>query len=420
MLESNDARVLLDCGVKIGRADEYPVIEDADLVGIDAIIISHAHLDHSAYLPHVFSAGYNNPVYSTKPTMELINILVTDYLRISEPENVEKIGLQEMQKHFRLVEFHQEFNVKDLTIKLVPAGHILGSAMIEISDGKQKLIYTGDMNMRVTRLLEPAYTRLLRADTLLMESTYGGDADTFPSEKVIVNQMIGSIKETASSGGKIIIPSFGVGRAQEMLLLLDDYMKSGQIPSMPIYADGMINKAMRIHRHNVIYCREELQKRILLNDDDPFKSKNFIQVGTIAERKKVMGEKEPSIIVTTSGMLTGGPVLKYIERLGADPNNKMIIVGYQAEGTRGRELVNGSKKIKVGPKLVDVNLKVEQYHLSAHSDRQQLISLVGKVEGLGKVILIHGDKTKSNELAEAIKKDHETSVPTLKDEITLG
>ena len=113
-------------------------------------------------------------------------------------------------------------------------------------------------------------------------------------------------------------------------------------------------------------------------------------------------------------------MLKYIERLGADPGNKMIIVGYQAEGTRGRELVNGSRKIKVGPKLVDVNLKVEQYHLSAHSDRQQLISLVGKVEGLGKVILIHGDKTKSNELAEAIKKDHETSVPALKDEITVG
>ena len=166
--------------------------------------------------------------------------------------------------------------IKDLTVRFIHSGHIVGSSMISVSDGKSMLIYSGDINLTKSKLLEGADTKNLSAKTLITESTYGAKKDVFPREGVVAQHALKSIKETISVGGKVIIPSFAVGRAQEILLMLDDYMNSGLIPKVPIYVDGMINKAMRIHRHNVIYCRKELQSRILMSDYDPFKSDNFI------------------------------------------------------------------------------------------------------------------------------------------------
>ncbi len=415
MLESPEARILLDAGVKIGEEEEYPLIDDSDLKDIDAIIISHAHLDHSAYLPHIYTEGYMGDVYATKPTVELVNILTSDYLKISEPGNVTKEGYNRMQKHYKMVDYHKPFQIKDMEIRLIPAGHILGSAMIEVKAGKSKAIYTGDVNLRTTKLLDPAYTECLNANILITESTYGGDKDVFQPEKQILTSMTSSIKETISRGGKAIIPSFGVGRAQEVLLILDDYMRSGALPTVPIYTDGMVNKAMRIHRHNVIYCRDELQKRILLNDDDPFKSRNFVPVEGIPARKKIMGSTESSIIVTTSGMLTGGPVLRYLSGMAADEKNKLILVGYQAEGTRGRELADGAGKIEIDGRNVDIKLAVEQYRLSAHADRQQLMNLIGKIQGLEDLFIVHGEPSRQRELGNAVGNICKTHIPALKD-----
>jgi hypothetical protein len=301
-----------------------------------------------------------------------------------------------------------------MEIRLVPAGHILGSAMIEVKAGRTKAIYTGDVNCRATKLLDPAYTEYLNANVLITESTYGGDKDIFPPEKATLGAMTASIKETINQGGKVIIPSFGVGRAQEILFILDDYMRSGVFPTVPIYTDGMVNKAMRIHRHNVIYCRDELQKRILLNDDDPFKSKNFVPVEGVPGRRKIIGSKESAIIVTTSGMLTGGPILKYLTRMAGDEKNKLILVGYQAEGTRGRELVDGAKKLEIDGREVDVGLKVEQYKLSAHADRQQLLHLIEKVQNLEDLFIVHGEPSKSKELGVAADKNYKIHVPELR------
>ena len=292
MVESNDTRILLDAGIKLGEHTEYPLLPDSELATVDGIVISHAHLDHSGYLPHIYTAGYKGYTYTIKPTFELTNVLISDYVRISNPENIKREGILKMMKMHKLVEYHEEFRIKNLSIKLVPAGHILGSAMIEVNDGKHRLLYTGDVNFRTTRLLDPAYTEHLRADTLITESTYAGESDVFEGEKKTADMMVASINDTIKQGGKAIIPAFAVGRAQETLLLLDDYMRSGILQKVPIYMDGMIGKAMRIHRHNVIYCRDELQKRILLNDDDPFKSKNFNNVTTRQQRSRIMEGKD--------------------------------------------------------------------------------------------------------------------------------
>lgn len=419
MVESEGAKILLDAGVKIGVTDMYPLISDAEFREIDAVLISHAHLDHSAYLPHIFSTEYKNLVYATKPTIELINILAADYLKISNPQNISKDALTRMQRHYKIVEYHKEFKIKGLEVRFVPAGHILGSAMIEIKDRDHKLIYTGDVNFRSTRLLDAAYTEYLNADLLITESTYGGEKDLFPSERTTLNSMTSSIKETLNLGGKIVIPSFGVGRAQEILFILDDYMRSGILQTVPIYTDGMVNKAMRIHRHNVIYCRDELQKRILLNDDDPFKSKNFVPVTTAQQRRGIIRGDEACIIVTTSGMVTGGPILKYLEGLAGSDRNKLIMVGFQAEGTKGRELADGAKRIKIGNRNVDVNIKVEQYRLSAHADRHQLLHFIGKIRNLKEIFIIHGEQVKSKELANALARKYRVRVPLPGEEFTV-
>ncbi len=419
MVESENAKILLDAGVKIGAQEEYPLIDDKELKSIDAVIVSHAHLDHSAYLPHLYTAGFQGRIYATKPTVELINILVSDYLKISNPSNVTREGFAKMQKHFEMVEYYKEFKIKDISLRLVPAGHILGSAMIEAHVGKKRLIYTGDVNLRTTKLLDAAYTEYLNAEVLITESTYAGEKDIFASEKTTLGALTASIKETLTKGGKVLVPSFGVGRAQEILFILDDYMRSGAFPTVQIYTDGMVNKAMRIHRHNVIYCRDELQKRILLNDDDPFKSKNFVQVEGIQERKKIMRSNESSIIVTTSGMLTGGPILKYLVQMGSDEKNKLILVGYQAEGTRGRELADGAKELEIDGRKVKINLKVEQYRLSAHADRAQLATLVGKIKNLQDIFIVHGEPSKSKEFADVLKNKYKVHLPKLMDSFTL-
>ncbi len=411
MISTDKTKILIDAGIKLGEVEEHPLIRNEDLKGVDAIFISHSHLDHIGYLPHIYSAGYKGHIYTTKPTMELTNVLISDYMHISNPRNVTKEGLDRLQKSYKICEFREDVKINDLTLRFIPSGHIVGSAMITVTDGKSTLIYSGDLNLSKTKLLEGADTKNLAAKTLIIESTYGARKDVFPKEGNIAQRTLKSIKETISLGGKIIIPSFAVGRAQEILLMLDDYINSGLLPKVPIYVDGMINKAMRIHRHNVIYCRKELQMRILMSDYDPFKSSNFIPVESKSQRSKIVNEDESCIIVTTSGMLTGGPVIYYLSKLAGNSTNKVILVGYQAEGTPGRMLQEGAKKIRLDRSMVNIALTVESQHLSAHADRPQLELMIKKVNGLKNVFIMHGEKSKSEELRQDISGKYNAIVP---------
>ncbi|MDE1845790.1 MAG: MBL fold metallo-hydrolase [Candidatus Micrarchaeota archaeon] len=420
LIESGNTKVLLDCGIKLGKQEQYPLIEDSELKGIDAIVLSHAHLDHCGYLPHVFTAGYNGYIYTTKPTFELVNVLLSDYMKISEPKNVSKEGFNKVNTHFKIVEYLKEFKIKNLTFRMLPAGHVLGSSLVEVSDGKHRLLYTGDMSLKKTRMLEPAYTEDLKADTLIIESTYGGEKDEFPDEQKLINTMLTSIKETINKGGKVVIPSFAVGRAQEVLFILDDYMRSGVIPKVPIYIDGMIGKAMRIYRHNVIYCRKELQQRILMSEDDPFKSANFHNVMTKQMRGKIMHEHEACIVVTTSGMISGGPIIKYLESLAGNHNNKLMFVGYQAEGTLGRQILEGAKEIELNGHKVAVKMAVEMYRLSGHADRPQLLRFISKIHGLKNIFVVHGEEVKGKELHDTLEDKYKVQVPILKQEFDLN
>ncbi len=416
MVSTRNTNVLLDAGIKLGADIEYPQLTDDQLKSIDGIFISHAHLDHNGFLPHLYSAGYRGNYFATKPTIDVGAVMISDYIRISNPISVTKKGLVEMARRPKIVNYYKEFKFKDLTVKFTPAGHILGSSLIELSDGRNRIAYTGDITLNRTRLLDGADMKNIKADTLITESTYAAKTDIFPGEKPVSQNMAKSIKDTIARGGKVIVPSFAVGRAQEILFLLDDYMNSGAIPKVPIYVDGMISKVMRIYRHNVIYCRKELQSKILMSDYDPFKSKNFTVVETKSTRNKIVNDSESCIIVTTSGMLTGGPVMFYVSRLARDYANKMILVGYQAVGTVGRMLQEGHKKVLLGGNEMTIEMEVNTFHLSAHADRPQLERIMTSVKGLKDVFLVHGEITKAKDLREWAAKRFVAKVPLLTEE----
>ncbi|NYZ77016.1 beta-CASP ribonuclease aCPSF1, partial [Candidatus Micrarchaeota archaeon] len=300
---------------------------------------------------------------------------------------------------------YQERIATSLPFSLHPAGHILGSAMTLVHE-KGGILYTGDISMRKSRVLDPC-EKALKAETLIMETTYGAKEDILPGIKEASHQLIRTINETLNKGGHVIIPSFAVGRAQEILLTLDDYMRSGALPPTKIFVEGMIGKAMRIYRHNALYANDDIKNRILLSEDDPFKSPNFH-----ASRSKTKEDvlKEPCIIVTTSGMLTGGPVLFYLEKLGNDPKNCLIFVGYQAPGTRGRKVLEGEKKIQIGEKEIELKLRIERVKISGHADFNELQQFVKSVNGLKRIFMMHGEKT---DLKDVFENKYEVVIPRL-------
>jgi len=416
LLEDGRRNVMLDCGIKLGEKTEYPLMHDDELRRINNITVSHAHLDHSGYLPHVYAKGNRPKIFLTKPTRDLMGVLLSDYYRIHHGEREQRKlfssrDVERVLADARIMEYREPFT-SDFRITFHGAGHIMGSAMTMVEIGRKRVLFSGDICMRKTRVLD-ACERSLHADTLIIESTYGGKTDILPSYKDSYQKMIKIINETLDKGGHVIVPSFAVGRAQEVLLALDDYMRSGAIPQTNIYIEGMITKAMKIYRHNAIYANDDIKRRILMSEDDPFNSPNFHH-----PRSKTRDDvlKEPSIIVTTSGMLSGGPVLFYLEKLASDPKNAIVFVGYQAEGTTGSKVIAGEKRIVVKDKEININCRVERIRLSGHADFNELLQFVKGVKGLKRVFLMHGEKT---DLKDSLEKQYEVHIPRLLDTYPL-
>lgn len=392
---------LVDCGVKLGSEDEYPALTKALVKQLDRVVLSHAHLDHSGYLPALYSKGYGGKVWCTKPTRDMMQLLLADYLKIAQEHEKNPYGQDDLDKLLTKTEI-TEFGVPAKgaeELSFHSSGHILGSALCKFDFPSGTLLYTGDFSSRESRLLDPCVTGL-RAKWLVMESTYGGREDKRPALKVAVKQFIDSVTETLNSGGKVIIPTFAVGRGQDVLFTLESHMRSGVLPKAPIYLDGMVKKALRIYRHNAIYLKDEIKRQILTSDDDPFKSDNY-RVPETRDRSDV-AEAGPCIILATSGMMNGGPVLSYLQQFGSDPQNKLIFVGYQAEGTLGRRILDGERDVEVNGQQLHLEIAVDRAQFSAHADHDDLVAFVRDTPGLEKVVIVHGEPDKGQELADDV------------------
>ena len=419
LVQTPSSKVLLDVGVNTATSDPtraYPYLNMAgfSLEEIDAVVISHGHMDHMGFLPYLYAYGYDGPVYCTPPTRDFMVLLQQDYINLCKKAfNTEApYTKKDIYKELRNVVTVDYEEVVDITpeikMTLYNAGHILGSASIHlhIGEGAHNLVYSGDIKFGFTRLFDPATTHFPRLETLLIESTYGGRNDISVNRFDSETKLFNIIKETVMKRGKVLIPVFAVGRSQEIMLVLEDMARRDPDFNVPIYIDGMILEASAIHTAYPEYLREQLQRRIL-SDHSPFESPMIKVAKGVSKEEIVNGD--PAVILAPSGMLTGGPSYEYLKLMADDPNNTLVFVGYQSALSLGSKIQQGMKEVPIlgddgKMKTMNINMRVETAEgFSGHSDRAQLMAYLKNLRPAPeRVITMHGDWGKTEEFARSV------------------
>ena len=320
-----------------------------------------------------------------------------------------KRSIEEAVKHTVTLEYGEVSDItSDIRLTFQPAGHLLGSALVHlhIGDGLHNVLYTGDIKFGPSRLFDPAYINFARVETLVIESTYGSHNAIMPSRKESEAKLMEIINKTMKRKGKVLIPSFAVGRAQDIMAILA--MNNFEYP---VYMEGMLWDATAIHTAYPEYMSKYMQKQIFHYGNNPFISDIFHRVSTQSERNDVIDSAEPCVVIATSGMLIGGPAIEYLKAFAPDKKNTLLFVGYQAEGTMGRRIQKGWREIPVANEngrmiTLNIEMDVETIEgLSGHSDRRQLISYIGKLASRPeRVIVVHGDGHTTTEFARDVHR----------------
>jgi len=429
LLSTPESKIIIDCGINVGSDDSATpylyVPEVYPLSQIDAVVLTHAHLDHSGLVPMLYKYGYEGPIYCTPPTRDLYVLLQLDYIEVAGREGkrlpYESAMIREALKHTITLNYGDVTDIApDTKLTMHNAGHILGSAIahFHIGDGLYNVAFTGDFKFERTRLFDPAVNSFPRLETLVIEATYGGANSIQPSRKDAENHLLKVVRETIGRGGKVVIPAFAVGRSQEVMVVLEEAIRKGLIEEFPVYLDGMIYEATAIHTSYPEYLNNELRDMIFHKGINPFLAECFVQVENSKQRDEIISG-EPAVILATSGMLNGGPIMEYLKGLGPDEKNTLVIVGYQAEGTLGRRIQKGWKEIPLTvegkTQTVKMNMDVITVDgFSGHSDRNQLMEYVRRVYPKpSRIITNHGDESNCLDLASSIYKKYRipTSAP---------
>jgi KH/beta-lactamase-domain protein len=423
LLSTPESKILVDCGINPGAKhpmDSFPRLDflDITLDELDAIVIGHAHLDHTGFLPALCKFGYKGPIYCTEPTLPMMNLIQLDAIKVAAaqgrtPMYAERDVKQIMKQAITLPYGTVTDISPDIKLVLANAGHILGSALchFHIGNGDHNFVYSGDIKFGKSILFEAASWNFPRVETLLIESTYGAKEDIQPTRQEVESAFINAVNNTLADGGKVLIPIPAVGRAQEIMMVIDHYMKSGEMVEAPVFTEGMISEASAIHEAYPEYLARELKQKILETDDNPFDSEYFTNIEHADAREEPMRDNSPCIILATSGMLEGGPVLEYFKNIAPDKKNKVLFVSYQVNGTMGRRVLDGSKQVTMLGKegkveVVTINCSVEKLDgFSGHSDYNQLMSFVQRLRPkLRRVLVNHGERRKSENLAMNIRR----------------
>ena len=420
-LQTPESRVLLDCGVDVASEQHpYPYLEapEFDINELDAVIVSHAHVDHSGFVPYLFKYGYKGPVYCTEPTRDVMSLMLLDFVKIQRSEGKDPIftteDIKEMVKHTITLGYDEVTDVTpDIRITLYNAGHILGSAMVHlhVGNGLHNILYSGDQKYGRTMLLDPAVTVFPRLETLLLESTYGGKESNITERQRSDEELKKIVHETIKRGGKVLIPTLGVGRSQEIMVVIESMVRNGTMDKIPVYIDGLIWDVTAIHTAYPEFLNNTIRKLIFHKDQNPFLSEIFKRVGSQEERMQLIEDTGPCVILATSGMLQGGPSVEYLRHLADNKKNSMIFVNYQGEGSLGRRVQRGEKEYTVSNsgkgEIVQIKMEVHTVEgFSGHSNRTQLLNFVAKCEPRPKKIIVnHGDSSRCLDLASALHKN---------------
>ena len=417
LVQTQSSKVLIDVGVNTATSDPskaYPYLNTLgfSLSEIDAVVISHGHMDHMGFLPYLYAYGYDGPVYCTAPTRDLMALLQQDYINLCKKTfgtgaPYTKKDIQKELKNVITVDYGEVVDITpEIKMTLYNAGHILGSASVHlhIGEGAHNLVYSGDIKFGFTKLFNPAHTKFPRLETLLIESTYGGKTDPSLNRYESEKKLTTIIQETIDKRGKVLIPVFAVGRSQEILLVLEEYSRKHPDFNVPVYIDGMVLDASAIHTAYPEFLKEQLQRRIL-SDRSPFESP-IIKVARGMSKEQITNG-EPAIILAPSGMLSGGPSLEYLKLMAEDERNTLVFVGYQSALSLGSKIQKGQKEVPVlgndgRMKTLKINMRVETAEgFSGHSDHAQLKAYLRNLKpSPNKVITMHGDWGKTDDFAK--------------------
>ncbi len=432
LLQTPESRVLLDCGINAAKqlsdptAFPYLDVPEFKIDEVDAIIISHPHIDHCALVPYLYKMGYKGPTYCTAPTRDIMALLCLDTIKIAQSEGNDPLysstDIKTMVMHTICLDYEEVSDITpDVRLTLYDAGHGLGSALshMHIGNGLHNFVYCGDFSYEVSNLLSAANTKFPRLETIMIESTYGGKEDILGSRKEAEDYLIDVINKTIERKGKILLPTLGYGRSQEIMLVIERAVKEGRIPNIPVYIQGMIWDITAIHTTYPDFFNSDVRKKIFHKDQNPFLSEIFKRIGSQKEQQDVIDSNKPCIIMATSGMLVGGSSVEYFKNLAENPKNTLIFTCYQGGGSLGRRVQQGTKEINFGsaekPDMVHIKMEIHSIHsFTGHSSRDQLMNYIGRLDPKPKkVIIVHGENSKCLDLASSLHKRYriETSAP---------
>lgn len=430
LIEAGKQKILLECGFFQGSrlAEErnfQPLPFDPKT--INALIICHAHLDHVGRIPKLFREGFRGEIFSTAPTKELAQLVLLDsYKLMSEdaqrdhtPLLFDTDDVSGTMNLFQLLEYDQSLEIfPNITLTLRNAGHILGSSLCELEADGKKLLYTSDIGNELSAILNPP-EKISRADIVICESTYGGRVHEDISTR---EQKLGAaIDQTITQGGALMIPSFAIERTQELLHDIEHYCKNGNCIIPTFFLDSpLAEKATAVFEKYPQYLNNGL-----VNDhkNGDFFGLERLKITSTPEQSRGIDKMSgPKIIIAGSGMMNGGRILFHLQKYIEDPNNTLLIVGYQAKGTLGRRLFEGEKEVRIFGKTYSVEAKVKAIgSYSAHADSVQLLKWLSNISGVKKVFLTHGEIDESQALAKSIraKLDIPVEIPQLGEEFVV-
>ena len=387
LVTSNNTNILLDYGVLLKREPSFPIhVRPKD---ISTVVLTHAHLDHSGYIPSLFLSSSNISVLGTNPTFELSELLIEDMLKISGfylP--FEYADLSNMMSHAKTLQYKEKNLVNDMEITLHETGHIIGGSSIMVESEGKRIFYTGDINKRGSKLLRPADLDLPEVDILIIESTYS-QTEQAPRDESEKN-LLQFAYDVVERGGTLFIPAFSVERAQEIacVLKLNNFKHK-------IAMDGMALKANEIMLRNPAFLRDPEGFKKLISEIEWVKGWH--------RRKHLI--KEPGVIISPAGMLVGGTALFYLQEIAKNPNNGIALVSYQGKGTPGRLLLEKGL-VSYNGKTKKSLAEVKHYEFSGHSSRKELFEIVDKIKGNPRVLTVHGDDLSCTKFAAEIKEKY--------------
>ncbi len=413
LLTLGDTTIMIDCGMFQGgslcdpkNAGPFPY----DLHSIDAVFVTHAHLDHVGRIPKLFADGFTGTVYSTAPTRDIATLLFADTIHLSSKEAkehghaplYEESAVHLAMKHWKTVEYNQDISLGELHVRFRDAGHILGSAMLEVEHKGKKLVYSGDLGNSPAPIL-PDTASLEGIEYLIMEATYG---DRNHEDRARRSELLKrTIQDTISQGGVLMIPAFSIERTQELLAELNDLVEQKKIPEVPVFLDSPLAiKVTRLYQEYAHHFNEETKAQIR-GGDDIFKFPKLRFTETARDSMAIKDVPAPKIIIAGSGMSNGGRIMHHEFNYLSNPKNTLLIIGFQAVGTIGRMLKEGAKTVTIHKKEIPVRAKIVSIDgYSAHKDLDALLGFIETVKGtLKKVFVVHAEPGAGLFFAQRVK-----------------